>query len=128
MSPAATSVSRRRWARPSRSTVRRAEATMRRAGVDAPPQGLEHGLAAERHRLDRRRAAVMRSTRTTSRQRPLARVTGLGPHSGGRRAPRRGSRRPAAGRRTRGAADRAASSACSAAPIWPSRSSARAWT
>ncbi len=69
--------------------------------------------------------AVMRNTRTTSRQRPLARVTGLGPHraAGGASArivlARRGSPAPRA-------AASAASSARSAAPIWPRRSSAAA--
>ncbi len=59
--------------------------------VGRPAQRFEHGLAAHDVASTAVRPVVMRSTRTTSRQRPPARGTGLGPHSAacGRRAERR---------------------------------------
>ena len=66
---------------PSSSTISRAEAIMRRAASVRPRSASSTPWQESATASTAGAPCVMRSTRTTSRQRPLARVTGLGPHS-----------------------------------------------
>ncbi len=109
-----------RMAQPSSVTVRRAESIIRRAAAARPRKASNTAW----HRVDVASTAgesvVIRSNRTTSRHRPPARGTGLGPHSAARGAFARTlfTRRCSRARR---AAVRASSSATSQSPILPSR-------
>ena len=80
ISPAKTSVSRSPCVMPSSSTIRREEAIMRRAASVRPRSASSTAWQRSATASTAGAPWVMRSTRTTSRQRPLARVTGLGPH------------------------------------------------
>ena len=66
---------------PSSSTMRRDEAIMRRAASLRPRSASRTAWQQSATASTAGAPWVMRSTRTTSRQRPLARVTGLGPQS-----------------------------------------------
>jgi hypothetical protein len=63
------------------STISRADAIMRRAASVRPRSASSTPWQESATASTAGAPWVMRSTRTTSRQRPLARVTGLGPHS-----------------------------------------------
>ena len=112
---------------PSSSTMRRDDASIRRAASVRPRSASSTAWQRSATASTAGAPCVMRSTRTTSRQRPLARVTGLGPHSAASGAPastafeRRRSR-------ARRAAASARSSAASQAPTLPRRASASACT
>ncbi len=127
MRPAKTSASSSRCVMPSSSTILRADAIMRRAASVRPRSASSTPWHASATASTAGAPCVMRSTRTTSRQRPLARVTGLGPHSAasGATASTALARRRSPARR---AAASARSSAASQAPTLPSRASAGAWT
>ncbi len=87
MSPAKTSASRSRCVMPSSSTMRRDDAIIRRAASVRPRSASSTAWQRSATASTAGAPCVMRSTRTTSRQRPLARVTGLGPHSAASGAP-----------------------------------------
>ncbi len=118
--PANCSTSIREWRSPSSLTVRRAESIIRRAAAARPRKASNTAW----HRVDVASTAgesvVIRSSRTTSRHRPPARGTGLGPHSAasGAFASTAFTRRCSRARR---AAERASSRAISQSPILPSR-------
>ena len=91
---------------PSSSTMRRDDAIIRRAASVRPRSASSTAWQRSATASTAGAPCVMRSTRTTSRQRPLARVTGLGPHSAASGAPastafarRRSSRAPGGGER-----------------------------
>ena len=85
--PANCSTSSTAWRKPSSVTVRRAESIIRRAAAARPRNASNTAW----HRVEVASTAgesvVMRSSRTTSRHRPPARGTGLGPHSAASGAP-----------------------------------------
>ena len=87
MSPAKTSASSSRCVMPSSSTICRDDAIMRRAASVRPRSASSTAWQRSATASTAGAPCVMRSTRTTSRQRPLARVTGLGPQSAASGAP-----------------------------------------
>ena len=112
---------------PSSSTSLRDDASMRRAASVRPRSASSTAWQRSATASTAGAPCVMRSTRTTSRQRPLARVTGLGPQSAASGAPASTAlaRRRSPARR---AAASARSSAASQAPTLPRRASACACT
>ena len=72
---------------PSSSTICRDDAIMRRAASVRPRSASSTPWQRSATASTAGAPCVMRSTRTTSRQRPLARVTGLGPQSAASGAP-----------------------------------------
>ena len=87
MRPAKTSASSSRCVMPSSSTICRDDAIMRRAASVRPRSASSTPWQRSATASTAGAPCVMRSTRTTSRQRPLARVTGLGPQSAASGAP-----------------------------------------
>ena len=126
--PVKRSVSSRPWRRPSSSSDARADASIERDTSKRP----RSASSTAWQRIDVAStdgdAVVMRRRRTTSRQRPPARATGLGPNSAAC-----GAAPSTAVTRRRSSAARAApsarSSTASASPTRPSRASrpARTW-